>query len=487
MITWMQKHRKYLVVTIWISTIAFIGAGFVGWGQYSYGDKASAIAKVGDVEITSAQYQKAYSRLYTQYNQLFQGKFDQEQAKSFGLNKQAFEQLRAQALILNYSNELGIVVSDKEVFDIIKQEDAFKRNGAFDATTYKMALKQVNLTPKEYENELRRSITLEKTLTKFTPKSVELESEVLNTALYIADKIEYKIITADSINVAIDEKELQSYYETHKHEYMSDVAYDVSVVIQEPLTTIPSDEEIKNYHTSHKHDFKKDDGTLETLDEAKDAIIAALNDKATNKAALKRYIDFKKGKLKEDVKVEKAHISASNNPYGMEVLTSLQNSSDNSYIKPKKFDNKYVIIKLEKTIPSIAKPFSEVKAQITEAYTKEKRHTKLLELAKKSAKAFKGKTSSFVTREDISKFDDIDESEAAIFLNALFEKREKEGYIELSANKVVLYSILEQKLLDKKQIDQENSVLRLKNAMFNEGLIKLLDTKYKTEVFAKGL
>ena len=29
MIAWMQKHNKYLVVTIWIATIAFIGAGFV--------------------------------------------------------------------------------------------------------------------------------------------------------------------------------------------------------------------------------------------------------------------------------------------------------------------------------------------------------------------------------------------------------------------------------------------------------------------------
>ncbi len=32
MITWMQRHKKWLVITIWISTIAFVGAGFVGWG-----------------------------------------------------------------------------------------------------------------------------------------------------------------------------------------------------------------------------------------------------------------------------------------------------------------------------------------------------------------------------------------------------------------------------------------------------------------------
>ena len=43
MITWMQKHHKYLVVTIWISVIAFVGAGFVGWGAYSYGDNKGSI------------------------------------------------------------------------------------------------------------------------------------------------------------------------------------------------------------------------------------------------------------------------------------------------------------------------------------------------------------------------------------------------------------------------------------------------------------
>jgi len=51
MITWMQKKKKYLIVTIWVSTIAFIGAGFVGWGAYDYGSKASSIAKVGDVDV----------------------------------------------------------------------------------------------------------------------------------------------------------------------------------------------------------------------------------------------------------------------------------------------------------------------------------------------------------------------------------------------------------------------------------------------------
>ena len=81
MITWMQRHRKYLVVTMWISAIAFVGAGFVGWGQYSYGEKATAVAKVGNVDISMRELQQSYSRLYSQYNKMFQGNFDEIKQK----------------------------------------------------------------------------------------------------------------------------------------------------------------------------------------------------------------------------------------------------------------------------------------------------------------------------------------------------------------------------------------------------------------------
>ena len=61
MITWMQRHKKWLVITIWISTIAFVGAGFVGWGSYDYGKKAGTVAVVGDREVSVEEYNQEYS------------------------------------------------------------------------------------------------------------------------------------------------------------------------------------------------------------------------------------------------------------------------------------------------------------------------------------------------------------------------------------------------------------------------------------------
>ena len=487
MITWMQKHRKYLVVTIWISTIAFIGAGFVGWGQYSYGDKASAIAKVGDVEITAADLQKSYSRLYNQYNKIFQGNFDQEQAKSFGLEKQAFEQLHDQALIINYANSLGMMVSDQEIYDVVKTEEAFMKNGAFDKDIYKQALKAAHMKPQEYEAEIKKSILLEKTLTKFSPKALALESKALDTALYIADKVEYKIITTSDINVAVNEDELKKYYDSHKMNYMSEPSYELSVITQELLHVMPSDSEIQAFHTEHKHDYTNEEGMLLSLEEAKDKVILSINEKATNKEALKKYIAFKKDKLDSAINIESVIISQSNNPYTEEVITAVKALSPSEFLKPKKVNDSYVVVKVNKINASAPKAYENIVTELTTALLKEKRHQELVNLAKNSVEAFKGKTSVLLTREDISKFDDLEESDAATFLNSLFEKKTKRGYIEVSEDKIVLYSILEQKLLDKEQTDQENSVLRLKSSMFNQGLIKQLDTKYKTELFAKGL
>ena len=44
MITWMQRHKKWLITTVWVSTIAFVGAGFVGWGSYDFGKSGGTIA-----------------------------------------------------------------------------------------------------------------------------------------------------------------------------------------------------------------------------------------------------------------------------------------------------------------------------------------------------------------------------------------------------------------------------------------------------------
>ena len=151
MISWMQKHNKYLVWTIWVATIAFIGAGFVGWGSYDFGKKAGNVAKVGDIEIKQTKLNMVYSSIYNQYNQAMQGTLDDKKAQEMGLIKQAFARLATQAKVLNFAKDLGIIVSDAEVAQKLQTLRSFPTDGNINKEIYDGYLKSQRLRANAFE------------------------------------------------------------------------------------------------------------------------------------------------------------------------------------------------------------------------------------------------------------------------------------------------------------------------------------------------
>ena len=156
-------------------------------------------------------------------------------------------------------------------------------------------------------------------------------------------------------------------------------------------------------------------------------------------------------------------------------------------MKPVKIDDDYYTFELVKTNPSTVKSFQEAKELVLPLFVQSQKRSKLLKLAQDSVKTFTGTTTEFITASDAIMIKDISLMEANEFLKQLFITQEKRSYIDLGDGKIVLYDILEQKMLTNKDINQDNSIVRLKSAMFNKGLLKTLKNKYKTEIFIKGL
>ena len=488
MITWMQRHKKYLIITIWISTIAFIGAGFVGWGQYSYGDKAGAVAKVGNIEIKMGELQKSYSNLYSQYAQMFHGDFDEERAKSFGLKAQAMKQLINQALILNLAASYDLQISDDELLNELKTQKYFFKDGAFDKEIYKETLSRNNLSMKEYEDDLKKQLLIQKTIKLLPINASENENNILNTVMNIADKVDYKVLTDKKITIDTSDATLKPYWEKMQQKFMSEVTYNVKFIKQEKLSQEYDEAAIREHYNQNKTHFKGEDGKLLTVDDAKDKVIAELDAKATKDTALRTYIAFKKGKLEDESIVQSATISASNNPFNAEVLQKLKTLSITSpFLKPVLIDGEYFTFELVKVNPSQVKTYEEAKASVLPMYVEEQKRAQLLKLAQDSLDTFKGKTTDFITSKDAIKLSGLSAAEANEFLTQLFSQDNKRGYIMLKNGKVILFNILEQKLLSKDNINQDDYVVRLKSAIFSEGLIKNLQNKYKTEIFIQGL
>ncbi len=488
MITWMQRHKKYLIVTMWISTIAFIGAGFVGWGQYSYGDKASAIAKVGDIPISNADLQKSYSRLYGQYAQMFQGNFDEEKAKQFGLQKQAIRQLIDEALILNLAQNYKLRISDEDLLNEIKSQTVFYNNGTFDKEVYQNTLKQNRLTMKEYEDDIKKSMLIQKTLALFTPAALTLEKELLSSVLGIQDKISYKVLDESMINVDLSDDKIKSYWETHKSNYMTLPSYKISLIKQTPIASNAVEAEIQTYYNENKHDFKDNDGTILDFENAQTLVQAALDDKATKKAALKKYIDFKKNKLDSSIEVEHMAIDRSNNIFTETIFQEITELTiEKPFLKPRKVDNNYVLLKLDALEASKVKSFEDAKVEATVAYRADETTKLLRELAATTVDNFKGSETEFLSRNDISQISGLTSEEASEFLNTIFDKQDKRGFVMLGNQKIAVYVILEQKLLNTSITEQEQNVIEMKNSLLNRGLIQQLESKHPVEMFVKGL
>lgn len=488
MITWMQRHRKYLVVTIWISTIAFIGAGFVGWGQYSYGDKAGAVAKVGDVPITAAELQKSYSSLFSQYNQLFQGRFDQKQAQQMGLERQALQMLINQALILNLANSYGLTVTDQEIFDVIKTQGDFMKGGSFDKSLYAEALKQNGMTIREYEDMLRKELLIQKVLLLLDSPSTAFESKNLAAVNGVQDNVSYKLLTPAMITIQTDEAGVKAFWEKNQKEFMTEPTYEISVVRQNVSAATPSEEAIKEYYEANRATLKDAEGKLLSATDARSAIIAALNDKAAEKEALHLYIDYKKGELKSSITPEKITFTPSASPFSPELtkeITSL--STQKPILKPRKDANGYIIVKLEKANASRMKTFEEAKNEASALYAGEQKKAKLQELAQKSYQSFVGTQSGFVGRNDASKLTGLSTSEAEEFLSRLFAAKQKQGFVTLSSGNVIIYNVLEQKLLQDSVTADANAVARLKGNLREKGLLKTLETKYPVQIYVEGM
>jgi peptidyl-prolyl cis-trans isomerase D len=488
MITWMQRHRKYLVVTIWISTIAFIGAGFVGWGQYDYGDKAGSVAKVGNISITTAELQKSYSNLFNQYNQLFQGKLDEKQAQQFGLQKQALRQLVNQALILNMAADYGLIVTDKELLEIIKSQSIFAKEGKFDKEIYAEALKQNNLTIKEYEDAMRKELLIQKTLYLLTSGQKAIETKAINSALGVSDKISYKILTPSMITLNPTETELKTLWEKEKKNFKTVPSYEISFVTQLPITTSPSTAEINEYYNMNRQMLKNGEGKLLSLEEARPVIIASLQDKATEKEALRLYIDYKKDTLAPNTLVQKATVTPLQSQFSPELTKEIiALDTQKEFLKPRKVGQNYIIIKLDKIDPARTKTYEEAKTDVMGLYLSNAKKTKLEELAQNSFKTFVGSTTDFVTRDDHDKIAGLNTQEGGEFLSKLFSSKQKRGFITLESGNVIMYNVLEQKLLQDSTLADGNTVLKFKGSLLDQGLIKTLESKYPVEIYVEGI
>jgi peptidyl-prolyl cis-trans isomerase D len=489
MISWMQKHNKYLVWTIWIATIAFIGAGFVGWGSYSFGSKAGNVAKVGEVEIEQVKLNMVYSSLYNQYNQAMQGTLDDKKAKEMGLIQQAFARIETQAKIMNFSKEVGIIVSDAEVAKQLESIRSFQKEGVFNREIYDGYLRSQRLKAKVFEETLREELIIQKTIALLSVESLPLEEEAISAAMNVSDKLAYKVLTASDIDFVLDESKVKAFWEFQKENFMTVQIYDLLVVWTSSKETAVEEDELKTHFDANSFNYSNAEGKQLTYEEAKILVTSDLKIKKTKKAAQRAYIAFKKG---ENTQSEKLTLPVNDLKLTDEIWSTIKEKAVGDILKPKVVADSYATVKIENvTLPKV-KTYEEAKEEVTLLYTAQAKKEALLALAESTLKDF-DKTdaivSDFVKLEENVNLESLNNQESLQFLQKLFTSPKEKGIISV-LDKVIVYNILEQKLdpVDANESSfVKETVNKLKQNTFESNLIKMLDKKYPTEVYMGGL
>jgi len=485
----MQKHNRYLVWTIWVATIAFIGAGFVGWGSYNFGTKAGNVAKVGNIEIKQSQLNMVYSDLYNRYSEMMQGNFDEKKAKEMGLVQQAFSRLEVQAKLLNFAQETGIIVSDREVADKLESIKGFQQEGHFSKEIYSAFLKRQRLKAKTFESTLRDEMTIEKTLKLLQTPALPLETETFAAAMNIADKLQYKVLEMKDIAVTTDEAALKSFWETHKEEYLTPRMYTLSIVWTDTKEANVTEEEIRAFYDTNAFNYTDTAGKQLLFDAARDKAEKDLKLKKSKKRAQKQYIAFKKGKLAAD---ENITLSVNNARLSPALWEALLQKEQGETVKPKVVGERYATVRIEAVTEPEIMSFDAAKESVNREYRQQAQKEALQKLAEKTLEKLEehnATISGFVTLESNENFKPLNSKESLQFLQKLFTSSKEKGMISLS-DRIVVYKIIEQKFLDadtNKTVFVQQTVNQIKNRTFESNLIKMLDTKYPTEMYMEGL
>ena len=489
MISWMQKHNKYLVWTIWIATIAFIGAGFVGWGSYDLGSKAGNVAKVGDIEIKQNKLNMVYSNIYSRVNQQLQGKLDDKKAKELGLVKQAFATIATQAKILNFAKDAGVIVSDNELLKNLEDIKGFQKDGKFNKEIYNNYLTSQRLKAKDFEETLKEEMIITKTMALLNTDALPLEIDALGAAMHAADKISYKVLTTADVNYVSDKTKVKAFWENKKDNYMTDKKYDLSLLWTPTDTAEVNEEEIKNYYEANSFNYTNAQGKQLTFDEAKIQATKDLKIKKSKKSAQKAYIAFKKGATKN---IENITLPLGDKKLSDAIWNEITTKSIGDILKPKVVGNQYVTVKINKIQEPKTMTFDQAEEKVTQNYDKQAKKESLMSLAESTLKTFDingSIVSEFISLSKPDNLESLNSQESLQFLQKLFTSNKEKGIISVS-DKVIVYNIIEQKLLsiDQNQTDVvKQTVNQMKKKTFESNLLKMLDKKYPTEVYMGGL
>ena len=221
----MRRHKSWLKWSLAIVILAFVILyipSFLGPGRAGNND---VVASVEGREITVGRFRQAYQRQMQAYRAQFGGNVDEKMLKQLGIDQRIVQQMIEEETALAEASRLGISATDEEVRTRIATMPGLLENGQFiGEQRYRQMLEMQNppLTPGDFEEQIRRGVTLQKLQAALTHWITVDDKELENEFKRRNEKVKLAVVSfpADKFREGLEasDAELATYYEAHKNE-----------------------------------------------------------------------------------------------------------------------------------------------------------------------------------------------------------------------------------------------------------------------------
>jgi parvulin-like peptidyl-prolyl isomerase len=232
-----DQLRRNTKLILWITVVAFIGLGFLGWGLSSgFGGKAKiapgTIGLVNGKPIDGRAYDLVVQRERENYKQ--QAGRDPDERTEIQMRTQAWNDLVQEMILRQEADRRKIRVTDTEIVEAVfsqppqefTQSPAFQTNGKFDQAKYRAYLQDPNTPTQMLEEQYRQNLPLQK-LQMMVAGTVSVSNSELWDAFQAQNeriKVEYLMIPGSKFQIdasTLSQADIEAYYQAHRQSYQA--------------------------------------------------------------------------------------------------------------------------------------------------------------------------------------------------------------------------------------------------------------------------
>ena len=264
MLDGMRRHKGWLKWSLALVCLAFVFLYVPGFVDQTglEGFPNDVVARVGDYDITVAQFRQIYLLQLENYRQQSSGEVSEEVLRSLGIDRQILQGMIVRYAAVAEAERLGLTVSDAEVRHRIVNLPGFQVNGQFvGEARYRQALQfqRPPMTPAQFEEEVRRDIMFERLEAAVTGWIAVSDDEIAAEHRRRNEKVRVQVVAfrGDDYLDDVDatDEEIEALYEENPLSYelpekrqLRFLLVDESAIFE---SISPSDEEVQQYYDAN--------------------------------------------------------------------------------------------------------------------------------------------------------------------------------------------------------------------------------------------